>query len=84
MTIGTLQIQGPPIQVDSHVYQAAHATPVVSASMVTSGTGGLLQSLVPTHGVVICTTSPAMSTGTAAIDTAATQLVASGIKNFKL
>ena len=31
-------------------FQAAAATPVVSTAMVTTGTGGLLQSLVPTHG----------------------------------
>ena len=41
------------IQADLLVYQAASATPVVSTTMGTSDSGGLLQSLVPTHGVVL-------------------------------
>ena len=40
------------IRVDLLVYQAATATPVVSATMVAAETGGLLQSPVPTHGNV--------------------------------
>ena len=40
------------IQAVGLVYQAATATPVVSAAMETAGTGGLLQSLVPTRGNV--------------------------------
>ena len=38
------------IQADLLVYQAATATPVVSPTMGTTATGGLLQSPVPTHG----------------------------------
>ena len=53
MTIGILQIQALPIQAVGLVYQAATVTPVVSAAVVTTGTGGLLQSPVPTHGNVI-------------------------------
>ena len=64
--------------------QAATATPVVSTTMVAAGTGGLLQSPVPTHGGVYCTTSTSMSTVTPTIETTAFLLVASGIKNFKL
>jgi len=40
------------IQADLLVYQAASATPVVSAAMAATGTGGLLQSPVPTRGYV--------------------------------
>ncbi len=43
------------IQVDFMVCQAASASPVVSATMVSTVTGGLLQSLVPTRGVVLVT-----------------------------
>ena len=64
------------------VYQAATATPVVSTIMETSVTGGLLQSPVPTHGNVYCTTAAAVSTETATIEAAAFLLVASGIKNL--
>ena len=52
MTIGTLQIQALPIQAVGLVYQAATATPVVSATVGAAGTGGLLQRPVPTHGYV--------------------------------
>ena len=60
--------------------QAASATPLVSASMVTTDSGGLLQSPVPTHGVVNYTTTTTLSTATTTIETAAFLLVASGIK----
>ena len=46
------------IQADLLVYQAAAAT-VISAAVGTAGTGGLLQSPVPTHGHVDCTTATA-------------------------
>jgi len=72
------------IQADLLVRQAATATPVVSAAMETAGTGGLLQSPVPTHGNVHWTTTTTMSTGTTTVGTTAFLLVASGIKNFKL
>ena len=84
MTIGILQIQGLLIQAVGLVYQAAAATPVVSTTLETTGTGGLLQSLVPTLGIVDCTSSTTMSTATAPLETTAFLLVASGIKNFKL
>ena len=84
MTIGILQIQGLLIQAVGLVYQAATAIPVFSAAVGTSATGGLLQSLVPTLGYVVCTTTATMSTETASFTTTATQLAASGIKNFKL
>ena len=71
------------IQADLLVYQAAYATPVVSATMGTTGTGGLLQSPVPAHGCGDWTTAT-MSTETTTLETTASQLVASGIKNFKL
>ena len=66
------------------VYQAASATPVVSTAMGTTATGGLLQSPVPTHGFVLCTTTSTLSTETTTVATSAFLLVASGIKNFKL
>ena len=73
------------IQVVGQVYQAAAATPVVSTTMVAAGTGGLLQSPVPTHGLGYCTIAAAMSSETtSAFATTAFLLVASGIKNFKL
>ena len=68
------------IQADLLVYQAATATPVVSAAVDTTGTGGLLQSPVPSHGFVDWTTSTTMSTEPTSIDSAAFLLVASGIK----
>ena len=68
------------IQAVGQVYQAATASPVVSAAVEASGTGGLLQSPVPTHGNVYCTTATAVSAETTAIETAAFLLVASGIK----
>ena len=72
------------IQAVSMAIQAASAPPVVSSAMGTSATGGLLQSPVPTHGYVHCTTTTTVSTGTSSVETSAFLLVASGIKNFKL
>ena len=72
------------IQVVSVVYQAATDTPVVSAAVGSTGTGGLLQSPVPTHGIVHCSVSTTMSTETTTIEGTAFLLVASGIRNFKL
>ena len=84
MTIGILQIQGLLIQAVGLAYQAASASPVVSTAMGTTATGGLLQSLVPTHGVVHWAPTTSLSTETATVATSASQFVASGIKNFKL
>ena len=67
------------IQADSMVYLAATGTPVVSAAMDTSVTGGLLQSPVPTHGNVGCSATTSMSSGTTAVVTTAFLLVASGM-----
>ena len=67
------------IQADLLVYQAATATPVGSIT-TSKGTGGLLQSPVPAHGYVYCTTSSTVSTGTTTIGSTAFLLVASGIK----
>ena len=73
------------IQVVLLVFQAATATPVVSTSMVTTATGGVLQSPVPTHGYVYCTTTTTMlAESTSTVETTAFLRVASGIKNFKL
>ena len=80
MIIGTLQIHGLLIQAVGLVYQAATATPVVSIAMGTTGSGGLLQSPVPTRGIIVCTTSTAMSDETTSVETSAFLLVASGIK----
>ena len=63
------------------VYQAASASPVVSTALGTTEAGGLLQSPVPTHGYVHCTTTSTMSSETATVETTAFLLVASGIKN---
>ena len=41
------------MQVVGQVCQAATASPVVSATMATSATGGLLQSPVPPHGIEV-------------------------------
>ena len=69
------------IQAVGQVYQAATATtPVVSASVDTTGTGGLLQSPVPTHGGVYCSTTSALSSEATMIEATAFLLVASGIK----
>ena len=84
MTIGILQIQGLLIQAVGLVYQAASASPVVSATLEAAGSGGLLQSLVPSHGVVHWTATTTMSSEATAFEAAAPQFVASGIKNFKL
>ena len=72
------------IQADLMVGQAATATPVVSAALEASGTGGLLQLPVPSHGDVGWTAATAMLAEAATLETAAFLLVASGIKNFKL
>ena len=48
------------------------------------GSGGLLQSPVLCRGVVDCTPPTAMSNEATTVGTTASQLVASGIKNFKL
>ena len=72
------------IQADLMVCQAATATPVVSAAMEATVTGGLLQSPVPTLGFVLCTSTSTMFTVTTSIENTAFLLVASGIKNFKL
>ena len=72
------------IQADLLVYHSATATPVVSTAMVTPATGGLLQSLVPTHGYVNWTSTTSLSTEATPVGTSAFLLVASGIKNFKL
>ena len=72
------------IQVDSMAYQAATATPVGSTSMETTGTGGRFRSPVPTLGNVNCTSATTLSTEATSFGTTASQLVASGIKNFKL
>jgi hypothetical protein len=80
MTIGINQIQERLIQAVGQVYLAATATPVLSSTMATTGTGGLLQSPVPTLGDVLCTATSAMSSGTTTIETSAFLLVASGIK----
>ena len=79
MTIGILQIQERLIQAVGQVYQAATATPMVSTSVDTAGTGGLLQSPVPTHGNVGCSATTSMSSGTTAVVTTAFLLVASGM-----
>ena len=72
------------IQADLLAFQAATATPVVSSTMDSTETGGLLQSPVPTHGGVHWAATPTLFTGSATVDTTAFLLVASGIKNFKL
>ena len=79
MTIGILQIQGLLIRAVGLVYQAATAAPVGSTAVETTATGGLLQRLVSTHGVVLCTTTSTVPTEATTIETTATQLVASGI-----
>ena len=68
-----------PIQAVGLVYQAATATPVVSATMEATDTGGLLQSLVPAHGYVSCSTTTAVPTATTPVETTAFLLVASGM-----
>ena len=73
------------IQADLLAFQAASATCLVMADSEVTGTGGLLQSPVPTLGHVnwTATTKSTYSTPIG-IETAAFLLVASGIKNFKL
>ena len=79
MTSGALRIQALLIQAVGQVYQAATASSLVSAAMETSGTGGLLQSPVPTHGIVNCSASSTLSSETTSIETSAFLLVASGM-----
>ena len=68
------------IRADLLVYQAATATPVVSTALGSTGTGGLVQSLVPTPGNVDwnSTTTVSYETPQATYSTAS-QLVASGM-----
>ena len=82
MTIGIRQIQARLIQADSRACQAVSITPVVSPAMVALSTGGRPQSLAPTHGDVGCSPATTMLTVTRAIETTASQLVASGIKIY--
>ena len=84
MTIGSIQIQPRLIQVVSLAWEAAPATPVVSSTLKTPATGGLLQSPVPTRGIVDWADTTTMSTITAALDSTAFQLVASGIRYLNL
>ncbi len=69
------------IQAVGQVYQAATTTPVVSTAVVTTATGGLLQSPVPTLGFVNCTTTTTFSSEESTVEPTAFLLVASGIKN---
>ena len=66
-----------PIQAVSQAFQAATASPVVSASMEATASGGLLQSLVPTHGGVNWTSASTMSSDGAQSEATAFLLVAS-------
>jgi hypothetical protein len=68
------------IRADSLAFQAASATPVGSAAVEASDTGGRLQSPVPTLGGVFWSTTSTMFTDTTTVGTMASQLVASGIK----
>ena len=72
------------IQAVGQVYQAASASPVVSTTLDSAATGGLLQSPDPALGGVDWSTATAMSPASATVETPAFLLVASGIKNFKL
>ena len=72
------------MQVVGQVCQAASATPVVSATMESSVTGGLLQSPVPPLGDAYWSTNTPMSSDKPAVEASANLLVASGIKNLKL
>ena len=67
------------IQADLLVCQAATATPLVSATLGTTATCGLLQSQVYSRGDVDCTAATAVSAGTTTIVTTAFLLVASGM-----
>ena len=84
MTIGSLQIQERLIQAVGQASQAATATPVVSATMGSTATGGLLQSPVPTLGNVYWVSTSTVSAEATTFVTSATQLAASGIKNLFL
>jgi len=68
------------IQAVGLVYQAATATTVISTTIYSSDTGGLLQSLVPTPGTVNWTTTTTMSPETPSIEASAFLLVAFGIR----
>ena len=77
------------IQAAGQSFQAATATPsvfssVVSTTMEAAATGGLLQSLVPSHGIVNCSASTTMSSETTTFETSAFLLVASGIRYLNL
>ena len=83
MTIGILQIQGAPIQVDSHVYQAdigIHSSLAASETKGKPDFGGRLQFLDPAHGIVNYTMITTLFIETTAVETTAFLLVASGIK----
>ena len=66
------------IQAVSLAFQAATAIPVFSTTLEATGSGGLLQSMVPEHGLVTCSAPTALSTGPNTIDSSAFLLVASG------
>ena len=70
------------IQVVGQACQVASVTSAVSRTMKSTGTGGLLQSPAPTRGYANCNPTKTMSSDFPTNDSAATLLVASGIKNF--
>jgi hypothetical protein len=67
------------IRAVGQAFQAAASSPFFSTTLGSTATGGLLQSPVPTHGNVLCSSTTTMSTGTPAIESSAFLLVASGI-----
>ena len=72
------------IRADLMVYQEATAPVIISTMVATRATGGLPQSPMATLGNVDCTSTTTVSTEAWTVTPAATQLVVSGIKNFKL
>ena len=79
MNTGTLQIQGPPIQADLHVYQAAigtHSSLAASEAMGKLDFGGRLQLLDHAHGIVNYTMITTLFIETTAVETKAFLLVA--------
>ena len=68
------------IQVVLQACQAATGFIAVSTAVEASDTGGLLQSPAPTLGIVYCTATATISTGTSTVEDMASLLVASGIK----
>ena len=83
MTIGIRLMQERPIQAVGQAFQADSTTLcLVSTTLVTTPTGGLLHRPLTTLGNIGCSTTMTISSDPSLLEVTAFLLVASGIKNL--